>query len=504
MAESQKKKASLGFHVARGSAWAMAARWSMRLLGLITTVVLARLLTPTDFGIVAIAMIIAGAVETLSQTGQWLALMRHPAPTREHYDSAWTISMLLGIGLGITIWLAAPVTVFYFHEPRAGAVVHVVAFRTMLAGLENIGVVNFRRDFRFRAQFAYNSSPSIVSFFVVLLSAALLRNYWALVIGIISQQIATVLLSYVMEPFRPRISFAKVGEIWSFSVWTLSRSIGFYFTEQIDKVAVGGFAGAATMGRYEVASDVGTSPTSELNAPMIATLFPVMAKVQNDHVKRRELYLNVLYWSAIICTSTSIGVALVTSDMVDLVLGSQWSDVKPLLPWLALAFGVLGLSSSVYSAFDVIGQPAVSARLQWVRFVAFVLCISPVAIFLHSAHAVAIARFVVTLAITPTLFIALARALDLSARDIFVTLWRPVSAGLAMAAVILGTNSVVPFTGPSRLALDITLGVATYAGFLIALWFRSGQPDGPESVVWRILWNAKNRLQGIGSGAIRP
>jgi len=496
MAEPKKKR-SLGFHLARGSAWTMASRWSVRLLGLVNTIVLARLLTPADFGIVAIAMIIAGAIEVFAQTGQLLALIRLQAPTRAHYDSAWTVSLLLNFGLGAIIWLVAPVTAIYFHEPRAAAVVHVVAFRTMIAGLENIGIVNFRRDLRFRAQFAYDASPSIVSFVLTLISAAILRNYWALVIGIMSQQIATICLSYLIEPYRPRISFAKVREIWSFSIWTLIRAVAFYLNTQVDKLAVGGFGGAATMGRYEVATDVGTSATAEINAPMIATLFPVMAKIQNDHAKRRELYLKVLYWSALICTSSSVGVALVTNDMVDLVLGRQWGDVKPMLPWLALAFGVLGLSSSVYSAFDVIGQPRTSARLQWVRFAALLCFIAPMAFFVRSAVAIAITRFVVTLLITPTLFMALARALELSLRDVFDTLWRPFAASLAMTVMVLACNALIAFTGPLRLSIDIALGAATYAAVVMATWAFFGRPEGPESMLLRFLAGARDRLQAL-------
>lgn len=495
---TEQHKRSLGRHIARGSAWGIASRWSVRLLGLVSTVILARLLTPADFGIVAIAMIIAGAIEVFGQTGQLLALIRLQAPTREHYNSAWTVSLLLNLGLGSVIWLAAPVTAIYFHEPRASAVVHIVAFRTMIGGLENIGIVNFRRDLRFGAQFAYDASPSAVSFVVTLVSAAILRNYWALVIGIMSQQISTIALSYIVEPYRPRISFGKIREIWSFSIWTLIRSVAFYLNTQVDKLAVGGFGGSATMGRYEIASDVGTSATAEINAPMIATLFPVMAKVQNDHAKRRELYLKVLYWSALICTSTSVGVALVTSDMVDLVLGRQWGDVKPLLPWLSLAFGTLGLSSSVYSAFDVIGQPRVSARLQWVRFLALLFVIAPVAYFVHTARSIAIARFAVTILITPTLFAALARTLHLSSHDLFSTLWRPFAASFVMAAVVLGVNSQIPFVGPPRLIIDIAVGAAIYTSSVLVTWQLAGKPEGPETMVWEFFHNWKNVLGSFG------
>jgi O-antigen/teichoic acid export membrane protein len=478
----------------RGAGWAIAVRWTMRLLGLISTIFLARLLTPTDFGIVAIAMIIAGTIEIFSQTGQGQAIIRLTSPTREHYDSAWTVSVLLGLGLGVLIWLSAPIAVAYFHEPRARSVVQVLAFRTMVIGLANIGTVNFRRDLRFRAQFAFDTAPSIVAFVVTLTAAFALRNYWALVIGVLSQQATTVALSYILEPFRPRFSFAKVGEIWSFSIWTLTRSIGVYLIGQVDKFAVGGFAGSATMGRYEVATDVASAPTVEINGPMIATLFPVMSRVHHDVARRRQLYLQALYWSALICTATSVGVALVTSDMVDLVLGRQWVDVKPLMPWLALAYGVFGLSGSVYSAFDVIGRPRISAILQWTRLAALILCIAPVAFIFKTALAVAITRFAVTVAITPTLFVALARALDISFRDLVTALWRPLVASAVMAAAVLGVNTLIGFVGPGRLLIDITLGAITYSGFLLFVWNLIGRPDGPEALVWKYLQGVPRTL----------
>ena len=487
-------------HMLGGSAWAIALRWSARLTGLVSTIILARLLSPSDYGVVAIATLIVGTIEVFTQTGLYNAIIRHPSPTREHYDSAWSVSLLLGVALGLVVLACAPLAAIYFHEPRSIAVVAILAFRTMLVGTQNIGVVNFRRHLQFHKQFQFMVYPELFAFIVTISSAFILRNYWALVIGIMSQYVATVVLSYIMEPFRPRFSLSKVTEIWSFSFWTLVRSVGVYLNAQVDKVAIGGFAGAAAMGHYDVGRDVATSPTQELINPMVSTLLPVMATVQGDREKRRELYLNVLYWSAIICTSTSVGVALVANDMADLVLGAKWHDVKPLMPWLALAFGVLGLSNSVYSAFDTIGRPRVSAQLQWTRFVGLALCIFPVAYFTGDLRWIAITRFLVTVAITPTLFTALARALDVRVGDFLVTMWRPMASGLAMAIVVLALNWAIKIHGPLRLVLDVFVGAASYTAALTSLWQLSGRPNGPESDLWRWL---QERLRQLSTSTWR-
>jgi len=121
------------------------------------------------------------------------------------------------------------------------------------------------------------------------------------------------------------------------------------------------------------------------------------------------------------------------------------------------------LSNSVYSAFDTIGRPDVSARLQLTRLAGLSLCIFPVAYLLHDLRDIAITRFLVTVAVAPALFLALGRVLQLRMRDFVATLWRPLVAGLAMAAVVSTGNIYLPFTGPLRLVLDIGVGSAVFA-----------------------------------------
>jgi O-antigen/teichoic acid export membrane protein len=480
--ESQER--SLHWQMARGATLVMLLRWSNRLSGLVSTVILARLLTPVDYGIVTIAFIVVGMVEVFGQTGQATAIIRHPNPTREHYDTAFTIRMILGLVLGASIFALAPLTTTYFQEPRATLVVEILACRTAIVGLQNIGTVNFQRDLRFHRQVLFQAYPMLISFVVTIASAYLLRNYWALVIGILTQNFFSLVLSYVMEPYRPRLSVAKFGEIWSFSAWSLFRAIGSFTANEIDKVAVGGFAGAAAMGRYNAAREIATIPSQELINPIVGVLLPVMASARNDRGKQRELYLSVLYWSALICASTGIGVSLVADDMTDLLLGSQWQDVKPLMPWFAMSFAILALSSSVYSAFDTLGRADISAKLQWTRVIGFGLAVIPTAFLTHDVKAVIIGRFLVTLLITPTLFYALSKALDVPMRSFAATLWRPLAAGLAMAAVVLAINALIDFTGPIRLALDMAAGGATFGAAVMFLWFATGRPEGPERLVW--------------------
>lgn len=478
-----------------GSAWMIGLRWGLRLTGFFSTIVLARLLVPADFGIVAMAMVFVGLLEQLNQTGQKLLIIRHPNPTRQDYDTAWTISVVVGLAIAMTVFLLAPVVGIYFHEPRAVPVARWLALRAAMGGFENIGVVDFRRDIRFDRFFLYNMYPKLISFGVTVTLAILWRNYWALVAGIICLQAVTIITSYVMHPYRPGFSFSKINEMWSFSGWTLFRTIGTYLNEQIDQIAVGGVFGSAIMGRYAVAADVAASPIEEINGPMVSVLYPVMSSVQNDVMRLRELYLRTLQWSAIICAAAGVGVSLVAHDMIALVIGQKWMAAEPFVVWLALSAALLGLSSGAYTTFDSLGKPYLGARLQWVRLTFLIICIVPTALILRDPVKVALVRMVVTAAFVPTLFFAIGREVRVSGGDFLRALWRPFIAAGCMTLVVLPLNAVMS-PGNFRLAAAVALGAITFIAASFLLWLASGRPVAPEADVAFALRNLRMRFAG--------
>jgi O-antigen/teichoic acid export membrane protein len=470
----------------------------MRLIGVISTIILARLLSPQDFGIVAVAMIVVGLFEMLNLTGQAAAIVRHEAPSREHYDSAWTVTLLIGLSIGALILVAAPLTEHYFHEPRAIPVMQCLALRAVLGGLENIGTVDFSRELRFDRFFLYNVVTKLLQFALTAGLAFALHNYWALVAGILAGQISRTILSYVMSPFRPRLSFARTREIWGFSIWTFARSVAMYLQTQVDNIAIGGIAGSAVMGRYTVAKDIAASPTQEIINPMVAALFPVMSKCRQDAVELNRLYLRMLGWSAIICLSTGVGVAMIAKDLVPVVLGAKWLDATPLVVWMALNAATAALLSGTPILLDVKGLPAVGARIQWSRFAVFTAVIFLVAWLSHSVMAVVETRLIVSTLFIPSVIYAVRHTTGVPARDYARAMWRPCVAAAAMALAIFAFDSVLPFAGAGRLVLDILVGAAAYASAVLALWRMSGRPEGAEAdilTLWHRLEARASRLR---------
>lgn len=489
-----------GSQMRSGTFWMIALRWTVRLTGLVSTIILARLLTPGDFGIVAMAMIVVGTLEMFSQTGQRLVLIRLEEPTVDHFDSAWTVSFFLGLAVAGLILAVSPLAVLYFHEPKVVPVMQCLALRSVLGGLENIGTVNFRRDFQFNYFFAYNVYPKFFSFVVTITLALILRNYWALVIGMLSGQTACLLLGYVMHKHRPWFNFSRIAEIWSFSIWSFIRSIGYYLNTQVDQIAVGGFGGASLMGRYAVATDVAQSPSREINEPMIAVLYPVMSRLQKDLPELRDVYLNSLGWTAFICASTGVGVALIAPEMQQLVLGAKWNGIGPLMAWLAIGGAINGLGGGAYSLFDAVNQPHVGARMIWLRLVILAAAIAPVGYLTHDLIDVAICRAVGEALFLPGLFHAVHRIAGISARQYAETIYRPLLAATIMAMVVMTANMIWPLAGNYRLAADIGLGAAVFLASAWLLWTCAGRPRTPEANVFSYLANRMRPASRLAGG----
>jgi O-antigen/teichoic acid export membrane protein len=212
-----------------------------------------------------------------------------------------------------------------------------------------------------------------------------------------------------------------------------------------------------------------------------------MARVQDDVNELRRLYLRVLGWSAVICASTSTGIAMISNDFVHVVLGPKWTSIIPLMPWLALAAGVLGLSSGAFGTFDLLNMPMRGAKMLIVRLFMMVLVMVPVAFITRDLIDVAAARLGVTVVFIPTLFFAIGRAVGVRPGSQISALWRPIAAAGIMALTIWCANLLVPANMVLRMIFDVVFGGVIYAGALLFMWGVGGRPEGPERDVLLIL-----------------
>ncbi len=489
----------LGHKIAAGATWVILQRLAVRFIGLISTIILARLLVPEDFGLVALATTMLAVLETLLELGFDLALIQKQSADRSQYDTAWTLSIARGLLTAILFVAAAHPLAEFYNDPRLATVVLWLAAIALTSGFQNIGIVEFRMELQFDREFRMLVVSKCAAFVVTLALAWYWRDYRALVAGIITGKAVALILSYTMHPYRPRLSLKGATPFLHFSKWLLVNNLIVLIRQRMDTFVVGKMSSATALGHYTVAYEISNLATTELIWPISRALFPGFAKMQGDPARLADGFVASLGIMFFLGAPLAVGVGLVAEHIVRIFLGVQWMPAVPLIQVLSL-YGFLNLPvANGQAIYLAIGRPDL---ITW-RGLPSVLVLPPALIGgVYVMGTVGVAWGLVLSAAVALIvhFWMIKRQLHVTAAEIIGVLWRPSLALCTMAAVVLGIDRA--WADQQTLALDLmqTLvlagaGAATYFGTVTLLWAIAGRPGGTEKRIVDMLgaWLAARR-----------
>lgn len=477
--------------IAKGAAWMVLFRLVDRSIGIVSTIILARLLLPADFGLVAMAMSIIAVIELATAFSFEIALIQKADPQREHYDTAWTLNILVAAGGAVvTAALAFPASAFY-GDPRLVAVMLAIGAAWFVSGFENVGTVNFRRNMDFATEFRLLATKRMVTFFVTISAALLFRSYWALVIGMATGRIVGVVLSYAMQPFRPRFSLQCTRELFSFSGWLLVNNIASVVLSKVPHFFVGRAFGAQTLGAYTVGSEIAQLAHTELVAPINRAMFPGYSRLVNDLPAFRRTCIDATAAILMLVLPVCVGVAVLAGPVVRILLGDQWGEAAPVIEVLAFAGAVSAITSNNIAAYIALGRPRLTTVILLTRLA---LLAAMVALFVgdYGLMGVAYAELIAALGSLVVSLPILFRTLQLPMTGYLANLWRPLVAsclmgwGVHAAAQAAGGGDSL---GSAVVALMVAVpaGAVLYPLLVAALWLLSGKPESVETLVVRKL-----------------
>lgn len=468
--------------VFHGALLTVAMRWSDRLIGLVSMMVLARLLTPADFGIIAMASVVVGLVDVLLDLGVNIALIHNHKADHEDYDTAWTLRLIQAGLAGVAIFIFAPFAADYYHNPLVTDVLRVMALSVVIAGLENIGVVEFQKHMEFGNDFRFFFYKRVIGFVITLIAAFLLHTYWAMVFGALAGRVAGAVLSYGMHKYRPRLCLTRIRHIWSFSQWVLIRNIGSYLDTRTDKLLVGGRSSAGVTGEYAIADEIAAMPTSELLAPLGRVLFPAFVKKRDDPEAFARSISTAIGVQALVAIPACIGLAMVSHDAVRVLLGEKWLGAIPLIQVLALVNLLVALTHTAGYALLAMGKVKMLAATSWLQAGLFLL--TAVAILPQAeANQIALIRLVaVALGSMALIAIVLTQIKALSVWAFFGPMIRPLIAAGLMAVFLNELQASIADVAPlGRLLIGIGAGGVIYAVCILVMWVVVGKPEGGEA-----------------------
>lgn len=477
----------LGGKLFRGSLWMIGMRWSMRAMGLVSMVVVARLLVPADFGIFAVASTFVGLLLVFADIGADLAIIRLKDPQREHYDTVWTFTVIVSAIIALLIAALAPFAVDIYDDARYQPVLLVLALSTLVGGFGNIGTVDFRRKLDFGKEFRLHVSVQVAGVITTVVLALLLRSYWALVIGSVVRAFISVGLSYALHPYRPRFSLSARDELLSFSLWTMLRSLAMFFAGRADRLIIGAYYAPTLTGLYTVASDLAAMVVFELLHPIGRALFPGLALKHGDKEWEKRNLPKIYNTTATISAAMGLGLAALATPMITLLFGEGFKDAGPFLAILAIQNAISGFTQPVGQYLMIAGRNKQLALLFMIQGAIVVA-----ATWVLASHGAPIMTILyVNLAINALALLRLfylLRILDsISWRDVVLSWFRPLLAGISMYFCVTGFADAIAAPPLVQVVLGVPLGVATYSAVLFTLWQLMRRPNGIESELFERL-----------------
>lgn len=489
-------QASLTARVARGAGFIVAGRFVMGLLGFLNTVIIARLLLPEDFGVVAIGLGAMQILTNISDIGVSQAVIKFRDAGSDDIDTLFTLSLIRGLVIAAAlVAVAAPAAAFY-GDHRVFWVFCGATLYPLFTGLINPKFFEFERDLDYSKEFIATVVFKLAGVAVSIGVAVVYRSYWAMILGLAANGLVQMLLSYLMRPHRPRLTLTSFRKVFGFSGWLTGVGVMSALNNKLDALIIARTTGVDGAGHYFMGIQLAEMPTREIAFPASRAIYPGLSELQHDPARARDAYLRGVEALAAMAMPAAIGFALIARDLIPFLLGDHWDDAIPVVEIVTPVMG----AQMPYLATQFYAMALGATRLVFFRELAFFLVRTP--IFIAATITYGLMGAAVAIAGCGVLYIAL--NLTLFARTSGDFILRPVwrarrsfIAAAAMAVVVLAlrvTGALDSAAPLFRILAEIAAGALAYLAVHAALWRIEGRPDGVERSILDLAAPALRRL----------
>lgn len=354
--------------------WRSGTLAAEKLIFLARLVILARILVPEDFGLVAIGMAAMALATSMTDLGVVAALVQDPATDRRHLDTAWTISVIRGLLVTAVLWLGAPWIAEAFGEPQARPFVQAIGVTVLLRAAASIRIAHLNRELHFRSLSLIGLATALTNT-VVAVALAPSQGAWSLVWGAIAGALTFLATSFLAAPYVPRLRLlvGAAGSIMRFGRWIFLLGILAVLSDTLLRLVIARKLGVAELGLFFMAARLGFLPAQLITEIVGTVAFPVYAQLQSHRDKATNMYRKVLIATmALMGPLCAVMVCLVPSIVSDL-LGERWQGTVVIMQTLIISTVVGILGDSVAPLLKGIGRPAKIAWMESLQLIILIL-----------------------------------------------------------------------------------------------------------------------------------
>jgi len=459
----------------RSGVWAAVLNVGTRVVGLLTILVLARLLSIPDFGRMTLALLVTMGVYAFTELGLDEALVSYDESDVDDYlDTVWTLHMLRGVVLAAVTYAAAPLVGVVFGDPGVVPLVRVAAAAPLLASFQNPAVVYFRKELDFRSRFALLFTGEVVNAAVAVGIGLAYASPYALVVGALCRDGVRSLVSYRLHDYRPRPAFdvARAREVVGYGKWVFGSSALAFLFGYGDDAVVAWLLGPAALSVYRLAYRFSNAPTTEVTDVVGGVTFPAFARLQSDTPALRDAYVRTVQLVALLALPAAVGIVLVARPFTVVAFGERWLDAAPVMAVLAVWGVGRSLARTVDPLLRATGRPDLVTKLTAAKVVLAGVLVVPATDAYGVVGAAAAVAAVAVVDVPVSLRLA-SVTLETNVRRLLRPVLPPATACLVMSGVVLGVAwTLPPVSSPVELAVRVLTGAATYVATMLALEHR--------------------------------
>jgi O-antigen/teichoic acid export membrane protein len=328
------------------------------------------------------AMIAIATLETFSRTGIQACLIQKRENIESYLNAAWSLYFTRGILVFLILYFSAPLIADFFNSPHAVPVIRVIGILPLINGFKNIGIIYFNKELEFNKLFIYEFTVTITNLVVSIGLAFTLQSAWALVWGGVSAATVRLVLSFILHPYRPKVSFEKdkLSELLGYGKWVSISGTLVFLINQGDDIFVGKMLGIATLGIYQMAFFISNMPTTEITNVIALVTYPAYSKMQDDFKRTRSAYRKVLQVTMALSMPLAGGVFILAGDFTKLFLGERWLPILPAVQILVFAGLIRSIAGTTGPLFKSLGYPQIDTLWQFIRLVLLAIFIYPLAL----------------------------------------------------------------------------------------------------------------------------
>lgn len=363
----------------RGISWLGAFRIFFRLSSYLKLALIARILTPSQFGTADIAILMLALVEIFTETGINVFLIQVKEDIDEYINTAWVVSIVRGFFIGIFIILSAGLISSFFNSPSSYPILFLISLVPIIRGFINPSVVKFLKNLNYERQFYYRSGITIIEAFTTIMTVWYWQNPDGLVWGLIAGAGFEVIISFILSTPRPRFSFNKniFSKILSRGKWLTISGIFDYLYLNFDNIVVGRLLGTGQLGLYMRAYSISLIPITEISDVFNQTTFPIYVKIADDRRRLMRAYVRTLALVWILVLPIGLLLFIFPKEFINIILGDKWLSVAPVLQILAIYGTLRAITRTTIGVFYSLHRQDIITKVTGINFAVLAITIVP-------------------------------------------------------------------------------------------------------------------------------